>query len=376
MSQTTVMNDLVRLSDLEWLDLSDLIRIDDEWRRTVVTVTRANALVTLGLALVVIAFALLARPISFADSTAVGWMLLSAAGMGYLLWRAGTSEARVLAQLPYVVALNIAAISLMVFVLRDLPGDYYLLYFLPLVSAAGYLGLRSALAGLASASAYALIFAVSQTTPGDAAWSALVPRALVFILIAALIGVIAERHLRLLAALRASHRQALYLAVTDTKTGLFNQRFLESRLKSEMARAQRSKTPVAFLVVDVNGLERINRAHGFSAGDAVLRTLGAVVQKQLRATDLASRWGVDEIALLLYNSDAAGAAIVARRIAADLARQSFGDPATGKSFGVTVAQGIASFPEHTVDASGAALVERAYAALRRAQERQEGVVVG
>lgn len=376
-AQTAPDKELIRLADLEWLDLSDLIRMDDEWHRTLVLVSRLHLFVTVVLMVVVIAASYLTRPIvPAAYSAAAGGLILCVAGMAYLILRAKGDEARMLQVLRPVVVLSIVAVSLMVFLLRELQGDYYLLYLLPLVSAAGYLGFTGGLlAGVVSAIAYAIVFFVSPVgfTPG--ALSALVLRALIFVLVASLLGLIAERHLSLLSALRASHMQAIHLAITDTKTGLFNQRFLQTRMRSEMARAERSKTPAAFLAIDVNGLEKINREYGYSAGDAVLQALGRIIQKQLRMTDVPSRWGVDEFGVFLYNCDAAGAEVVARRVAAELARESFTDPTTRHSFTATIAQGIAAFPTHTVDGTGAQLIDYAYQAMHRAKGSANGSIV-
>lgn len=375
MTQTAPGEELIRLADLEWLDLSDLIRLDDEWHRTLAMVSRLHLAVSALLAILVIAFSLLARPVGLADWVVIGGIGLCVAAMGWLVWQARDDEAHLLQNLRPIVFLSVVAVSLMVFLLRDLQGDYYLLYLLPLVSAAGYLGFTGGLfAGVLGAIAYAVVFFLSPVAIAPGSLSALVLRALLFILVGSLLGLIAERHLSLLSALRASHMQAIQLAVTDTKTGLFNQRFLQARLQSEMSRAERSKTPVAFLVIDVNGLDQINREHSYSAGDAVLQTLGRIIQKQLRVTDVPSRWGVDEFGVLLYNSNEAGAESVARRVATELGKQSFSDPTTGRAFNVSVAQGIAAYPAHTTDKTGTELVDRAYQAMRRAKTEQPIVV--
>jgi diguanylate cyclase (GGDEF)-like protein len=369
-------DELIRLADLEWLDLSDLIRMDDDWRRTLVLVSRLHLAITWLLAIVVLAYSLFARPAAALEMAAIVGVVLCAGGMSFLILSARENEARLRQTLRPVVFLSIVAVSLMVFLLRDLQGDYYLIYLLPLVSAAGYLGFTGGLlAGVASAVAYAIVFFLSPVALAPGSISALVLRVLIFVLVASLLGLIAERHLSLLGALRASHTQAIQLAVTDTKTGLFNQRFLKARLPSEISRAIRSKTPVAFLVVDVNGLEEINRKHGYSAGDAVLQTIGQVLQKQLRTTDVPSRWGADELGILLYNSDAIGAEVVAKRVLAGLAQQSFADPTTGQPITVTVSQGIAAFPTHTQDKTGNELVDRAYQAMRRSKEQADHPVV-
>ncbi|MGE5264778.1 MAG: GGDEF domain-containing protein [Acidobacteriota bacterium] len=360
----------IRLADLEWLDLSELIRMDDEWRRTLATISRLHLGVNALLALVVIGYDWMGRgsPTSPVEIGAMLGIGLCIAGMAYFVWVSQTGPSGILPNLRFVVFLSILAVTLMVYLLRDLQGDYYLLYFLPLVSAAGYLGFSGGLvAGVASALAYALVFSASPVSFAPDSISALILRTLIFVLVASLFGLIAERHLSLLTALRASHTQAIQLAITDTKSGLYNASFLQSRLSGEISRAERSKTPLAFLVVDVDGMDQINREHGYSSGDAVLKSLGAIIQKQLRLSDIPSRWGVDEFGVLLYDSDAQGAEAVAARIAGDVSREAFADPNTGRPFAVSVSVGIAVYPVHTQDKSGTQLVDRAYQAMQRAK---------
>jgi diguanylate cyclase (GGDEF)-like protein len=375
MPDTTPGDELVRLADLEWLDLSDLIRLDEDWRHTLVSISRLHLGVTAIIAVLVIGYALVGRlSPSPVEILSIAVLILCTAGMAYLVLAVPPDADRMLQRLRLVVLLSIAAVSLMVFLLRDLQGDYYLLYLLPLISAAGYLGFTGGLlAGVVSAAAYAVIFLLPSPSLSPEAISSLLLRGLVFVLVASLLGLISERHLSLLGALRASHAQAIQLAVSDTKTGLFNQAFLQARLPSEISRAERSKTPVAFLLIDVDGLDRINREHGYASGDAVLETLGRAIQKQLRVTDLPSRWGVDEFGVLLYNSDAQGAQIVAQRLAEEVSVFAFSDSG-GHDFHVTISQGIAAFPTHTKDRSGAELVDRALQAMRRAKP-QHGIVV-
>ncbi len=367
----------VRPADLEWLDLSDLIRMDDDWRRTLVGISRLHLAVTAVLAMIVIGYTLFGRvlPSASGEYMSMTGIVLCVAGMVFLVLSSQDSEPRQLRNLRFVVFLSILAVSFMVYLLRDLQGDYYLLYFLPLVSAAGYLGFTGGLiAGVASALVYAVVFFLSPVSFAPGALPGLILRMLIFILVASLLGLISERHLSLLAALRASHTQAIQLAITDTKTGLYNQTFLQARLRSEIARADRSNTPLTFLMLDIVGLDQINREHGYSMGDAVLRTLGQIIEKQLRVSDVPSRWGVDELGVLLYNSDAEGGQVVAQRIAQELAQEHFTDPATGQLFGATISGGIASYPAHTADNSGTDLVDHAYQAMRRAKPDNRVVV--
>lgn len=370
MAANPPVQDLVDLNKLEWLDLSDLVRMDAEWRHTLVLVTRLHFGISVVLAAGTLIVGVVLRPESDAMTFLLcGGIVAAIAAMGYLLWWARNDEERLVKSLWPLVTLSILAVTFTVFFLRGLQGDFFLLYLLPLISAAGYLGFTGGLgAGLASALAYSTIVALSVEFTGPVV-SALLLRDVIFILVPGLFGLITERHLSLLDALRASHTQAIYLAVTDTKTGLFNQRYLATRLRSEIARAERAKLPLSFLVIDVNNLSAINHEQGFSAGDAVLDALGKIVQKQLRATDVPSRWGADEFGILLYNSDAAGAEIVAKRVAADISAEPIKNPETGQPIPVSIAQGIATFPAHTKDRSGSELTERAETALRQAKAR-------
>jgi diguanylate cyclase (GGDEF)-like protein len=129
--------------------------------------------------------------------------------------------------------------------------------------------------------------------------------------------------------------------------------------------------------VDVTALAKINREYGYDAGDRVLASLSALIRQILRATDVASRWGSDEFGILLYDAEAEGAHQVAERLAAQVVRQKFTDPASGREFAVEVAQGIAAYPAHTTDKTGNELVDCAYGALKSAKRQErEGKKIG
>jgi diguanylate cyclase (GGDEF)-like protein len=110
------------------------------------------------------------------------------------------------------------------------------------------------------------------------------------------------------------------LSETDALTGLCNARGLSNRLGTALARVNRYREPLALLLVDVDGLKRINDRDGHAAGDAALRAVAEAIQTALRESDAAARWGGDEFAILALNISRPSALALAERIRALIAR--------------------------------------------------------
>jgi len=89
------------------------------------------------------------------------------------------------------------------------------------------------------------------------------------------------------------------LAALDQLTGLYNRRSGEQRLTEEILRAQRHGRPLTLLLMDVDGLKKINDAWGHAAGDTLLKAFSDRLQKAIRGSDLAVRLGGDEFMLIL-----------------------------------------------------------------------------
>lgn len=114
--------------------------------------------------------------------------------------------------------------------------------------------------------------------------------------------------------LEEANRALTTLASTDALTGLPNKRALEAAIVRDLARADRDKTWLSLVVVDVDHFKRVNDEHGHAVGDVVLSAIAKVLARQLRAGDLAGRVGGEEFVLLLPGSNMIGARIVAERI--------------------------------------------------------------
>ena len=134
------------------------------------------------------------------------------------------------------------------------------------------------------------------------------------------------------------------LALLDSLTELFNSRTLLKELKDELKRAKRYKRPVSLLVIEVDGLKEIQRQYGALTSDAVLKVVSSVLRDCVRDVDVPARYSGDQFAIVLPETNAAGAAVVAERI-----RQRIGTQAITHNWNnlkVTGSIGLASFPAH------------------------------
>jgi len=120
----------------------------------------------------------------------------------------------------------------------------------------------------------------------------------------------------LCSALESQRLQAEVLrsALYDALTGLPNRRLFLERLTMAIARKERSGTPFAVLFLDLDGFKAINDSLGHQMGDRVLACVGERIARQVRTIDTGARFGGDEFAILLEDTDAAAAMLAARRV--------------------------------------------------------------
>lgn len=102
--------------------------------------------------------------------------------------------------------------------------------------------------------------------------------------------------------------------LTDFLTGFHNRRYLQARLREELARAQRAGRPVACLMIDVDHFKRINDQYGHLAGDAVLREVAQRIDGEMRVSDTGARFGGDEFAIVLPQGSVGDGERVAARV--------------------------------------------------------------
>ncbi|MEH0841699.1 diguanylate cyclase [Micromonospora sp. CPCC 205711] len=144
------------------------------------------------------------------------------------------------------------------------------------------------------------------------------------------------------------HEEAQRLSLTDPLTGLWNYRYLRESLRREVERANRFGRMLSILALDLDRFKTVNDTYGHAAGDAVLAEFARRVRGEIREVDLAFRQGGEEFVVLLPETDARGAAIVAERLGAAVRDT----PITVDGHGVrvpvpvTVSIGIAVYPDH------------------------------
>ncbi|MCU7850966.1 MAG: sensor domain-containing diguanylate cyclase [Candidatus Thiodiazotropha sp. (ex Monitilora ramsayi)] len=116
-----------------------------------------------------------------------------------------------------------------------------------------------------------------------------------------------------------NRERLLISGLTDPLTELHNRRYLDRRLDEELARASRYNQPMSCLFIDADHFKQINDNHGHQAGDTALRELANRIRSQLRASDVATRYGGEEFALLLPQTGLNEAMLLAERIRLEVA---------------------------------------------------------
>ena len=169
-------------------------------------------------------------------------------------------------------------------------------------------------------------------------------------------------------ALNKAHAQLATLATTDPLTALPNHRMVMSQIEAELSRCECSQNSCAILFIDIDHFKRINDTWGHQAGDAILRQVGDRLRTTIRQNDFVGRYGGEEFAIVLTETDQHGAEAIAERLLIALNER----PCTWETeeattiIPVTASIGIAVYGQHGT--SRETLIESADRAMYHAKQ--------
>lgn len=150
------------------------------------------------------------------------------------------------------------------------------------------------------------------------------------------------------------------IAATDRLTGLYNRHKFEELFLLEVKRSHRFELPLSMMLIDIDNFKSINDTYGHNQGDAVLKHLASVIQKNVRQLDILSRWGGEEFLLLIPGSDIGHTQQLAEKLRLVISNEQFGEFDT-----ITVSIGISTLKEEDTLIQ---IFERADNALYRAKQ--------
>lgn len=157
-----------------------------------------------------------------------------------------------------------------------------------------------------------------------------------------------------------------HLAITDPVTGLTNHRYMQERLRVEVAAAQQNSKPFSLIMIDVDHFKSYNDRYGHPEGDRLLADIADLLTHFIRPIGSASRYGGEEFVLQLPGFDLTQAQAQAEKLRAKIEQHAFRGPKGRRAY-VTVSIGVASFPQN--GATPAQLIEAADRALYQAKRQ-------
>ena len=165
-----------------------------------------------------------------------------------------------------------------------------------------------------------------------------------------------------------SYSKILQYATIDALTNLNNRRQFELRLGQEIATTKRQNNPLCAMMIDIDFFKKVNDTYGHASGDAVLRGVASIIKSALRESDIPSRYGGEEFAVLLPYTHIEEAKIVGERLRKAVESSPIpinDEDSEVKSINVTISMGLAEF---NAQETGEELFERADKALYEAKE--------
>jgi len=135
------------------------------------------------------------------------------------------------------------------------------------------------------------------------------------------------------------------LSITDPLTGIYNRRYLNTRLTEEIIRYKRYKSPFSFLMLDIDGFKTYNDTFGHMAGDKVLKILSQTLSNSLRAIDIAARFGGDEFVVVFPQTPKVDAIPITNRLKEKIEKALTSEHLEKPFKGLTISMGLTTFPD-------------------------------
>ncbi len=165
------------------------------------------------------------------------------------------------------------------------------------------------------------------------------------------------RHKRYREQLRRVRNRSLSLAVTDSLTGLYNRRYLDSHLAVQFERHKDEGRSLAVAMIDIDHFKAINDTHGHAAGDEVLNEVANVLKSNIRASDLVARHGGEEFVVVMPNTDMSAAEVVSGRIRHEITNMAAALPPITVSIGLAATRDNDDTPQRLLKRADDALYE-------------------
>ncbi|MBU3949016.1 MAG: diguanylate cyclase [Proteobacteria bacterium] len=181
-----------------------------------------------------------------------------------------------------------------------------------------------------------------------------------------------EKH-RLKRDVKIAMEKMAEMSTHDELTGLHNRRYFSEALERETARSKRYHETLSLCMVDLDHFKNINDTYGHSAGDMVLSEIGKILKDCIRGSDVACRYGGEEFAIILTNTNIDNAVYLSDRFMKKLSLHEF--EYDSSKFNLTGSIGIAALDNNSWEQTQAELIKRADTALYKAKEQGRNRIV-
>jgi len=166
------------------------------------------------------------------------------------------------------------------------------------------------------------------------------------------------------------------IAITDELTGLFNRKYLHSRLDAEISRAKRYGTSLSCVLIDIDFFKTVNDMYGYDWGDVLLKKIAQMLQALIRKEDILTRYGDEEFILVLPNTSEEQAFIFAERFRRDIEKMEFIPASEEERHPITISGGISAYPFlENVEENSNTIIRYAEHALYSAKQRGKNQIV-